>query len=205
LDRASAANRTGLEERIYPLDPGAVEKIVPRRRGAGVDSGGADLVTELGGRLVAQKLDPRVFGEQVGDGQPRPRGGEIDRPAAPLDRVSGEGADQRLDIAGDGAEIRLGAVPLEHGELDGVVAAALVGAKALAERVDPLEFGHQKALELKLRRGRQVGAARLDRLDVDLEAGGRHQNLRLDLDKAALAKERPGLREQLRACGQATC
>jgi len=72
-----------------------------------------------------------------------------------------------------------------------VVRAVLAGAEALANLVDPLEPGREQPLHLVLGRRDQVAVTGAHGVEVDLEAGARHQQRRLHLQEVALGEEPP--------------
>jgi len=104
-----------------------------------------------------------------------------------------EAADELLAVGHERLVVGVGAVPLEHGELDAVASAVFAVAEHLAQLEDAVHAPSQQALHLVLGAGDQVarrrGGARalrdahLDRRQVHLDARAGHHQRGLDLDE----------------------
>src|SRR6185312_14887038 len=143
----------GDQRRLDPVQEHLEEDVVPVSRRADRDAGHLGLGPQRGRVLVAGQLDPGEVGEQLAHRGPCERRFDLGR-RHPTGGPEGQ-PHQRLAVVGQRAQRRLGPVPLEHGELGGVVRARLLGPPAAPQLVEARHPGRDQLLEVVLGRGDQ--------------------------------------------------
>ncbi len=173
-------------------------------------SGGAQLVD----RLLEADLDVGVFGDELDEGGPAPRGGEIDLAVGVGDHrrtgeLDGEVLDESLGQHHGVVPVGVGLIPLEHRELGVVAGREALVAKHPCDLEDTGEAADDESFQVQLG-GNPKEHLLVERIVVGREGPGQRpagygvEHRRLDLQELLVLEEAAGERHQPR-CAARTC